>query len=1031
MENSILRICNSLRNPQGSVFKVMLSLLFVVGMISVSLAQATIQGKVVDDTGAGLPGVNIIVKGTIKGTISDVDGSYSISVAEKDPVLIVSFIGYETQEIAVGGRSMIDVTLKPASSSLSEVVVVGFGSQKKTDLTGAVASVNLEVLERTPNTNLGQFLQGTVPGLNVGVSTRSGGTPPLSIRGQVSLSGNQNVLIILDDIQYTGSLSSINPNDIASINVLKDASSTAVYGAQAANGVILITSKKGKAGKRPQISFNTKYTTQNPTVTDLIPNNREQYLDALTEAFYDQAYTAESGYTQPNPNFKLENVIDASMRDANGQLLPNDFNWWEAGTKTGTILENHLSISGASDKFNYYLSGALVDQKGYIINDIFKRNSLRANLELKALDWWKVGLVATGSFVNQDGAEPSLATLQRASPLHVPYDQNGNLIISPTNTIELNAFLTYDVNDYDRHNYYFANLYTQIDFPFLEGLSYRINYGNNLRNDKHYYASKYDAGQTGRAYKDDALYYDYTFDNILSYKKSFGSHELGVTLLYGAIERKYDRTFTEGRGFSRLTLSYNDLALATSQFANSDAWQEALLYQMARLNYKFADKYLLTATVRQDGYSGFAKNHKSAVFPTLAVGWVLSEEGFLRNVEQINQLKLRVGYGEIGNQTNRYSSLSRLTTSAAYVFGDGGTTQFGQQVSTLGNDDLKWERTKGLNIGIDFSLFNYKTSGGIDIYNNNTYDLLFDVNIPTATGFDRISSNLGKINNRGIEAYVTQNLLDKNDFNWSVTGIFAANKNKIVTLTGQDANGDGIEDDLITSGLFIGKSIQTIYHYQTGGVYDLDDPRLPGFQIGSMSVIDQNGDGDITPEKDRVFLGRQEPAYRFSIINSITYKGLTFSFLINSVQGGKDGYLGVNYPTSYNNIPMYYREDNTIRWNDFVGIDYWSPRNPDGKYPRNISGNHSKVEPFMYQDRSFIRVQDISLSYNLGSSILKKLNAQNVSIFVSGKNLITWTKWEGWDPESQDDSTPPLPVGIVAGGRPLLKSFTVGATITY
>lgn len=1015
-------------------------LLVLAFAVTAVQAQITVKGKVTDESGTGLPGVNIVVKSTSNGTTTNADGGYVITVESPDAVLVFSFIGYLAVEEAIGNRTSIDVKLAPNVETLTEVVVVGYGTQKKTDLTGSVASVDLQTLKGVPNTNIGQFLQGTVPGLNVGVATSAGGTPPISIRGRVSLNGNQNVLIILDGIQYTGSLSSINPADIASIDVLKDASSTAVYGAQAANGVILVTSKKGSIGKRPTISFSSSYTAQTPTVGNFVPKNREQYLQGIRDAFYTEAYTEESGYTEPDPSFNVALHVDASMRDANNELLPNNFNWWKAGTQTGTISENNLSISGGTDKVSYLLSGAFVDQKGFIANDKFKRNTLRANLETRPFDWWTVGLVSSGSFVNQDGAEPSLATLQRASPLLVPYDENGDLIISPTNTLELNAFAAYDVEDYERHNYYFANIYTEVRFPFLEGLSYRMNFGNNLRTDRHYYASEYDAGQTGRAYKDDQNYYDYTLDNIVTYKKVFDQHDIGITLLYGAIERKFNSTFTEGTGFSRLNLSYNDLSLATTQKANSDAWKEALLYQMARINYKYNDKYLLTATIRRDGFSGFAKSHKYGLFPTLALAWILSEEEFIKNITPIDQLKLRLGYGEIGNQTSRYSSLSRLTTLngtldavdyyTAYVFGDGGATAFGQRVNTLGNSNLKWERTKGVNIGLDFGLFGSKTTGTLDLYNNKTYDLLFDVNIPNVTGFNLVSTNLGEINNLGFEASITHRILNKADFSWSATVNFATNKNKIVTLTGQDLNKDGKEDDLISSNLFVGKSIGTIYHYKTDGVYDLDDPRISGFPIGSMRIVDQNDDNDITPEKDRVFLGRQEPAYRISLMNNFSYKGFNLSFLINSVQGGNNGYLGINRPYA-NNIPQYYREDNSIRWNDFVGIDYWSPRNPDGKYPRNISGNRAKIEPNMYQDRSFIRLQDVSLSYNL-TSLLKKFNAQSINVFISGKNLATWTSWEGWDPEAIDTTVnPAVPVGIVAGGRPVLRAFTIGASITY
>lgn len=1007
-----------------SIGRILTMALFIACLLAsppLSFAQdKAIHGRVTSDSGDPVPGASVVVKGTNKGQTTNSNGEFSIAAA-KNAVLIISSIGYTSQEVTVGDNTSVNVQLSAATKDIGEVVVVGYGTQRKKDLTGAVASVNLETLREAPNTNIGQYLQGTVPGLNVGIATVAGGTPPISIRGRVTLNGNQNVLIILDGIQYTGSLSYINPDDIATIDVLKDASSTAVYGAQASNGVILITSRKGKINQKPRIAFSTSYTNQYPTIGNLKPYDREGYLNYLKEAFYDKAYLAPD-YTTPNPAFKIEDVADNSIRDGQGGLLPNNYDWFGEGTNTGTIAESNLSISGGGDRVTYLLSGSLVDQKGFIINDKFKRKSIRANIETRPLSWWKVGLLSSAAFINQDGAEPSFGSLQRMTPLIVPYDADGKLIPFPMNTLEPNPFTTYNVDDYDRTNYYFANIYTDIDFPFLKGLNYRMNFGNNYRLSKHFFSSVYDAGQTGRAYKEFQDYYDYTFDNILTYSKTFGSHDITATVLYGAVGRKFNSTFSEARGFPRLTLSYNNLSQGNIQLAQSDAWEENLAYQMARVNYKFRDKYLLTAILRRDGFSGFAKNNKYGTFPVLALGWILSEENFMKGVTPLNYLKLRAGYGVTGNQTSRYTSIARVTTSAAYVYGDGGTTAFGQQVSSLGNDNLKWERTKGLNMGVDFAAFNSRLSGSLDYYRNNTYDLLYSVAIPGVTGFGSINTNLGQIRNTGFEAALNYNVIDKKDFKWSATFNFSANNNKIVTLTGVDANGDGKEDDLVSSSLFIGKSIKAIYDYQLDGIYQLNDTRIPGFPVGSVRIVDQNKDNDITQQSDRVFLGRQEPAYRMSLLQTFSYKAFTLTVFLNSIQGGKDGYLG-------NNNPSFFREDNSIRVNNLQGIDFWSPSNPTGKYPRNISGSRAKIEPNMYQDRSFVRLQDVSLSYNLASTLLKKFKAQSINLYVSGKNLYTWTNWEGWDPEANDNDGNPM--GLIIGGRPVLRGFTVGLSIVY
>jgi TonB-dependent starch-binding outer membrane protein SusC len=989
-----------------------------------------ISGKITDPEGKPLGGVTIQEKGTNNGTTSKEDGSFSINVANENAILQISFVGYASQEYPVKGNSMPNISLQRSGTDLEQVVVVGYGTQKKKDLTGSVASVNLEALKETPNTNIGQYLQGTVPGLNVGLSTFAGGTPPISIRGVNTISGNQNVLIILDGIQYNQSLSSINPDDIASIDVLKDASSTAVYGAQAANGVILITTRKGRNSTKPRISFSTSYSTQEPTV-DLRPMNRAEYLENIRQAFWNNPSNPSfmpDGVT-PNPNFKIETVVDATMATpGRTALLPNDFDWWKATTKTGQIVETNLGISGGSDRFNYLLSGGLVDQRGFIINDKFKRKSLRANLEVKALPWWKVGLISSGSFVNQDGAEPSVGLALIASPLQVPYDSSGKVIAFPTGTLVPNPFITYDIADYDRNNYYFANVYSDIDFPFLKGLNYRMNFGNNYRTTTRSSASIYGAVLAGSAGKFYENYYDYTFDNILTYNRDFGKHGVTATLLYGAIERKLDNTSANATGFTRLfPLSYNSLQQGNIPTVSSGGYTEALNYQMARVNYRFNSRYLLTATVRRDGFSGFAENFKNAYFPSLGLGWNISDEPFMQNVKPVSFLKLRLTYGVIGNQTNRYSSIATVNTGAAYIFGDGGQTAFGQQVGALGNPDLKWERTKGINLGVDFTLLNNKLSGIFDYYRNTTNDLLYSVVIPTITGFGNIQTNLGELVNNGIEASLTYNFINKADLKWSSTLNFWRNHDKVVALTGIDANGDGKEDDVLgsnsTNGLFIGKSQGAIYYYQNDHIYQVGQTTLPGFFTGSMALVDQDKSGTITPVVDRVHIGSQMPAYRFSWMNNFEYKGFSLMVFFNAIQGGKNGYLG-------NNTRTYFRDDNAIRNNDLAQVHYWSPTTPNAKYPRVTNGTTPAQPPEFWESRSFIRLQDLSLSYNLGR-LVKKQNFQALNFYVSGKNLFTWTDWEGWDPESTVPNQPLVPYGLVTDARPTLRTFTVGLNITY
>ncbi len=970
-----------------------------------------VKGTVTDVNGQPLPGANIIEKGTINGTYSNFDGTFTLNVSRKNTTLEITYVGFVSQELVVGDDNKLDIKLVEDASRLEEIVVIGFGTQKKEDVTGAVVKANIESFAESPNTNVAQSLQGTVPGLNIGQVNSAGGTPSISIRGRTTINGTQNVLIILDGIQYTGSLSAINPDDIESIDVLKDASATAVYGAQASNGVILITSKGGKRNVKPKITFSTSFTTQTPS-EDIRPMNREEYINQIRLLHYDEAFLAPD-YTELDPSFDITTRVISQIVD-NGELVDTNFDWWDQGTNDGSIKESKVSVAGGSEDISYLISLGLTEQEGYIINDKFSRKSLRVNLDANINDWWKVGVQSFGSFTNQDGNEPSLYSLFIAPPLLEPYDENGDLISNPTGTLDQNPFLTYDVQDYERHNFIFANLYSEIDIPFIPGLKYRINFGNNYRIDKNYGSSIYGAGDTGSAGKNISFYRDYTLDNILTYKRKFDKHDITATLLYGAVERNGESTDASGRGYERLSLGYNNLGLAEIQEISSSAYQERLNYQMFRLNYKLNNKYLITGTIRRDGFSGFAENNKYGYFPTGALGWVISNEPFL-NANWLNYLKLRVGYGISGNQTSRFSSLARLKTVDSYVFGDGGTTAFGQELTSLSNADLKWEKTTGLNIGLEFNMIKNRLRGTLDVYRNITNDLLFDVAIPYLTGFNQIRSNVGKLENRGVEVSLTGDIIKQEDFEWTSTLNFSMNRNEILELTGEDNDEDGIEDDLISSGLFIGQPISAIYNYEANGIYQLGEADIPaGYYPGTYRVVDQDGDDNITPDADRAIIGTSDPAFRASLLNTFKYKQLTLSVYLNSIQGGKDKYLG-----GYSR-PLY-TSSNSILRNNVSGIDYWTPSNPDGVHA--LSTVAPTITPTLYKDRSFVRLQDVSLRYAFSKELIEKLALSDLSIFVSGKNLATWTDWEGWDPETGQ--------GLTAGGRPVLRGYSIGVNLSF
>ncbi len=1006
----------------------LLFLLMLVFSLTAWGQSNQVKGRVVSATdGEPIIGASVVEKGTTNGCVTDLDGQFTIKVGP-NATISISCIGYQTQTIAAKGKKMIDVELKEDNQLLEQLVVIGYGTAKKSDLTGAVMSANLKDFEKAPNTNLMQTLQGTIPGLNIGQVSTAGQSPSIQIRGKNTISGSTDVLIVLDGIIYTGDISSINPADIERVDVLKDASATAVYGAQAANGVVLITSKRGQQGKA-KITFSSSYSIQSPT-KDLKPMNRAGLIDWMKETQWNSAYTEESGYTKDNPSFNLAATApDSYMRDENGNLIENDYNWWDAFTRTGHIFENKLSLSGGNEFSSYLLSVSNTDQKNMMLNDDFKRNTIRANIDIQPRKWWKAGIQAFGSFVNKDGSETYLPFLVKYSPFASPYDKNGDIDPYPMGGAMCdNPYMGTVADDVERQETFFANLYSEFQLP-LKGLTYRFNFGNNLRTYEHDYANKYSNYPSGQAYKNSYKYYDYTLDNILNYQNTFGKHDFGATFVYGASRRKYSYTSAEAKNFSRLNLGFNSLEQGKEQYVSSDAWKSTLLYQMFRVNYKFDNKYLVTATVRRDGFSGFAANNKFAVFPSVALGWVLSEENFF-NVSWVDQLKLRAGYGVSGNQTSRYSSLSQVNSSISYVFGNGATSGvLGQTLSSLGNSDLKWEKTAGFNFGLDFTILNNRLMGTIEAYSTTTRDLLFDVSIPSTTGFTTIRSNVGKIANSGIEFNITSRNIVTKDFEWTSTFNISHNSNKIKSLTGKDSDGDGKEDDMTASSLFIGKSLSAIYDYKVDGIYQIGDDIPEGFYPGNYRVVDTNEDGKITAD-DRTVIGKTDPAARMGLLNKFTYKDLTLSFFLYAVVGGKNGFMGQN--TNYVRP-----DDNGKRYNHFTEEAdlFWSPNNTDGIYDRAAQSGALGDKPHRYEKRDFLRLQDVTLSYNLPRTWVNKIGIDGVNVYVNCKNLLTLTGWHGWDPEPdmtcQDGNSRDIVTGSCYSNRPVMKSITFGLNVNF
>lgn len=1009
--------------------KTCLLLIMLICCSALTMAQS-ITGNITDEAGQPLTGVTIVEKGTSNGTVSEVDGSFKISLGTSNAILIFSYLGYAAQERIVGLESIINVSLKPDELLLNEVVVVGYGTQKRKDLTGSIASANLAAFRESPNVSILQSLKGALPGLTIGQTNRAGEEAGINIRGTSTLNGNTSPLIIVDGIIFSGRLSDINPTDVSNVDVLKDPSSKAVYGSQAANGVILITTKTGRVAAKPTITYSGSYAVSSPTVNSKLLR-RDAFLDKIKDINYLTAFTKESGYTVPNPNWTFANseLFPVSIAGVNST---NDYDWYGDLTQNSIIMNHALSISGGSEKTKYFMSGGHTKEQGFIKNDDYGRYTMRINLDTKLTDWLTVGANTSGSITDFFKDSPDMNSIVSTNPLVFPRDENGNYRINPIGDFNVNPFLSAENDRSEIQTRLVGNFYSIFRIPALPGFTYRVNFGNNLKFFKNYASSIYGAGQTGSASKNDATQYEQTLDNIFDYSKTVGKHNFNATALYGYNIAQFNRTSASGTGFADLNLSYNSLEQAEIQKISSDAWEESLLYQMGSLAYNYNSKYLLKATVRRDGFSGFSKNNKTGIFPSIGLGWVLSEESFFK-VPGVDYLKIRGSYGENGNKVDRYSSLARVSSDEAskYVFGDGGTTALGRSVSSLANSNLKWERTRGINIGTDFAIFKNRVDGNFEYYNSNTFDLLWRQALPETSGFQDVFTNLGQINNSGIEFMLHAIPIQSKDFSWDVTFNFTRNRNKVVSILGEDKNNDGVEDDLIASGLFIGKPIGTIFDFEVDGIYQLNDEKLAGFQAGTYRFTDINGDGKITVADDRKILGNTEPSFLFGIQNSLTYKQFTFRAFVNSVQGGKNSYMGENYPYGNNGTP-----GNASNTNYFDFTNYWSPRNPSGNVPQVWVPTPAFGREFF--QRNFVRLQDVSLAYSLNDKATKKIGAYAAKAFVSGKNLLTFTNWVGWDPETDTTIRPigasrdiTIPLGITSlNAFPVMKSVSFGLEIT-
>jgi len=964
------------------------------------LAQSAIKvnGSVRDVNGSPLPGSTVTVKGSSVVAVTNANGLFNISVPSSGSVLVVSSIGYITQEVPASSTT-INVVLADNSKSLNEVVVVGYGTQKRSDITGSVVTLSPQRLDSSlPNINIAQAMEGAIPGLTV---TQGGGgaegSATIQIRGQRSISAQNNPLIILDGIPFNGNLSDITPADIGDIEILKDASAAAIYGSRGSNGVILVTTKIGKSGP-PVISYDGSYGVDK--LSNIPPVLSPQ-------AFYAYKMVRNPGAITPS---------ETAIYNAGTWT-----NWLNLATQNGERAQNTLSVKGGSENFKYYTSLSYLDARGVAVNDNFKKLSSTTNLQANIGKWLTFGSTIRLTFDDRSGLPAYLTGDYSAfifNPLTSPYQpgtKTPTVYPWPEDTYYANPLSPTLASNTNYQYQIYATNYLEVKLP-VQGLTYRINTGvtHSEQNNNTYYGQGTKIGfeNAGEINEAANVSNSYTIENLLNYNRDFGKHHIGFTGLYSYENDIVNNNTLVATGFPNDVLTIYQANVALLATNNATYTKATLLSQMARLNYSYDSKYLLTVTARRDGASDFGADNKYGVFPSIALGWNISNEKFMSDITPIDVLKLRLSYGSNGNQAvPAYSTFAQLS-QASYL--NGTTTAPGYIPTTLANPLLHWETTTTFNAGIDFSILKNRITGTIDVYSAQTHDLLLKRSIPSTNGISSIYQNIGKTANKGLDIGVNTVNIKKDNFSWTSNVTFSLNRNKIV-----DLYGTGKSDT--ANAWFIGHPINGNFAYKYGGVWqktdNLTSSPQPNTQAGYAKVVDVNGDGKITGS-DRTLIGSLQPQFTYGFGNTFKYKNISFYVFVQGVQGvtKQNSTLSDDVNTAV--------EKNTYAKN------YWTPTNPTNDYYANAQLLASPIyQPNVYgvaifQNASYLRVRDMRLAYDIPPRFIQHLKISNLRIFVEGRDLFTITPWKGFDPEL-------ITTGSSATSIPILtKEFVVGLNVS-
>ncbi|MBA4851825.1 TonB-dependent receptor [Emticicia sp. BO119] len=1010
-------------------------LVFAV-LLSWQFAQAqnrTVSGKVSDVGGSPLPGVSVTVKGTTQGAITDAAGKFSVQ-ASSNAVLVFSYIGFKAQEIASAGRTTIDVSLEEDAAALSEVVVVGYGSQKKSQTTGAISSVSAKQIQEMPITSLGQAMQGRVAGVDVSQSgSRPGSVPKILIRGRRSFNAGNDPLYVVDGIPLSAGYEDLNPSDVQSMEVLKDATATAIYGARGANGVVLVTTKRGAVKGKTTVSFDTYGGVSTPLDKIQLFSGPE-FLEYVREA-----YRATNNYKDANGNPVPTGVGDPAA-DAKVAVLGGDpavakgiangtnTDWQDLLLRNGVMQNHSLGVQGGNDKTQFYISGGYFQDKGITAGLDYTRMSLRINIDHNINNRLKVGISSYTmySIRNGENLNPYGMTIQQ-NPLAVPYDDKGNIIFSPTNDALLTNPLAEIVPgaqvDETKKYRLFNSLYAEV--KIIEGLKYRINFGPDFTIQRwgRFVGSATNARKLGdpQASVQNNNGFNWTLENIVNYNKTFGGkHNLGVTLLHSIQRDNFEVYRTEVQGVPAESQQFYNLGNASSVLlVGSGLTQWTINSYMARVNYDFNDKYLLTATLRRDGSSRFGANTKYGNFPGIALGWNISNESFMKQITWLDLLKLRAGWGVVGNQGVAPYQTQGLLTRTAYAWGS--VAAFGYRPSTIGNPDLKWESSATANIGLDFSFLRGRIQGSLELYETNTTDLLLSDQLPGSIGFGSVTRNVGQTRNKGIELGVTTvNVNSPSGFKWTTDFTFTKNKEAIISLY------NGKVDDL-GNRWFIGQPLNSYFDYKKVGIWQTNEADLAksfGSEVGQIRVQDTNGDGKITAA-DRVLLGSDIPNFSAGFTTRFEYKGFDLSAFLF----GRFGNMIVSgFHQDRNQLAGRYEQ---------IKVDYWTPNNPTNEFPRPKSNQEFPVynTTLIYFDGTFVKLRNVNFGYTFSPKIAKKLGMESLRVYTSIQQPKIWSsyrdKYNGIDPEATITSSGNGTTSVSSNVVPATSVTTFGLNVRF